>query len=75
MSVRGFILRLVGRHPEQVLERRRFEENLRRLDEKDKELDELVNDIRDTDRAIQSGKDIVLASQYPPPGDNDGQEE
>jgi hypothetical protein len=75
MSVRGFILRLVGRHPEQLSERRRFEENLRRLDEKDKELDELVNEIRDADRAIQSGKGIVLASQYPPPGDDDGQEE
>jgi hypothetical protein len=75
MSVRGFILKLVGRHPDQVRERARFEENLRRLDEKDKELDELVNDIRDTDRAIQSGKDIVLASQYPPPGEGHGQQE
>lgn len=75
MSVRGFILKLVGRHPDQVREKARFEENLRRLDEKDKELDALVNEIRDTDKAIQSGKDIRLASQYPPPGDGHGQEE
>ena len=74
MSVRAFILRLVGRHPEQIRERARFEENLRRLDEKDKELDALCDDIRDADKAIQSGKDIMLASQYPPPGEGHGQE-
>ncbi len=66
MNVHGFILKLMGRHPEQVRERVRFEENLRKLDETDKELDELVNDIRDADKAIQSGKDIKLASHYPP---------
>lgn len=74
MTLRAFLLKLVGKHPDQVKERARFEENLRRLDEKDKELDELLNDIRETDRAIQSGKDIKLASQYPPPGDDDGDE-
>jgi hypothetical protein len=66
MNVRGFILMLVGKHPDQKRERARFEDNLRRLDEQDKELDELVNDIRSTDRAIQSSKPIMLASEYPP---------
>ena len=72
--MRSFILKLVGRHPDQIREQRRYEENLRRLDEKDKELDDLLSEIRETDRSIQSGKDIKLASQYPPPGDDDERE-
>ena len=70
--MKAFLLKLVGRHPDQVRERARFEENLRQMDERDKELDGLLGDIREADRAIQSGKDIVLASEYPPPGEDDG---
>jgi hypothetical protein len=74
MTLRAFLLKLVGRHPDQVRERARFEENLRLMGEKDKELDELLNDIHETDKAIQSGGEIRLASTYPPPDDGADEE-
>lgn len=74
MNLKAFLLKLVGKHPDQVRERTRFEENLRRMDERDKELESLLTDIRETDRAIQSSGNIKLASQYPPPGEEDDDE-
>lgn len=53
MSFTTFLLRLVGRAPDQLEEQRRFEENLKKLDRRDVELDELVAEIREIDQAVQ----------------------
>jgi hypothetical protein len=69
--VKAFFLKLVGRHPDQMRERRRFDENIRRMEEKNKELEDLLEKIRETDEAIQSSEPVLLASQYPPSRDED----
>lgn len=53
MSFTTFLLRLVGRSPEQVKEQERFERNLRDLDERESQLDNLLVEIREVDRTYQ----------------------
>lgn len=67
----AFWLRLVGRHPDQIKERERFARTLRELDEKDKELDKLLCEIRATDKAIQSGNTAAALSLHPPRGNDE----
>lgn len=73
MSITTFLLRLVGRSPEQVLEQERFERNLRELDERGQELDQLLEKIRGVDQVYQEKKatcEETARSVYPP-GDQD----
>ncbi len=64
----AFWLKLIGRHPDQIKARERFDRALQELDEKDKELDKLLCEIRETDKAIQSGNTAALNSLHPPRG-------
>jgi len=56
MSFTTFLLRLVGRSPEQVKQQERFERNMKKLDASDEELDELLAEIRGVDQASQEKK-------------------
>lgn len=70
MSFTTFLLRLVGRSPEQIQEQERFEQNLKALDESTKELDKVLEDIRAVDRSYQEKKEAAVSailSSSPPP--------
>ena len=64
--MKAFLLKLVGLHPDQVKERKRFERNLKKLDDREADLDELLEKIHSVEETLQNGQVIVLASDYPP---------
>ncbi len=79
MSFTTFLLRLVGRSPEQVEEQKRFERNLKGLSRTEEDLDQLLQEIREVDHAYQEKKTAFeqterAASSLAPPeleDDND----
>lgn len=78
MSFTTFLLRLVGRSPEQIKEQERFEQNLKNLSEGEQELDSLVKEIREVDQAYQEKRvtcATVAQSVYPEAESNVGSNE
>lgn len=74
MSFTTFLLRLVGRSPEQVKEQERFERNLKGLTQSEADLDQLLVEIREVDQAYQEKKDTLektKAAISTPPKEND----
>jgi hypothetical protein len=69
MGFTTFLLRLVGRDPEQLREQEKFKENLGKLDETDQELDALMVEIRQIDKVWEEKKATMEAasSERPPP--------
>ncbi len=69
MSFTTFLLRLVGRDPEQLREQEKFKKNLDKLDETDHELDALMVEIRQMDKVWEEKKATMDAasSVQPPP--------
>jgi hypothetical protein len=54
MSFTAFLLKLVGKHPEQVEEQKRFEDNMEELDDRGRELDSLLDGIREVDKTVRT---------------------
>jgi uncharacterized protein (DUF342 family) len=75
MSFTTFLLRLVGRHPEQVEEQKRFKENLEELDEREQELDDLLKDIREVDQAVQDKTAALSTVSSMAPGPHEPRKE
>ena len=69
MSFTTFLLRLVGKSPEQVKEQERFEKNLKKLDVTEEDLDALLVEIREVDQAYQEKKDVYKSIE-PPEGED-----
>jgi peptidoglycan hydrolase CwlO-like protein len=59
MSFKAFLLKLVGQHPEQVEEQKRFEENMDGLDAQRQKLDSLLEDIREVDKTVREKSDAL----------------
>jgi predicted nucleic acid-binding Zn-ribbon protein len=59
MSLTTFLLRLLGKSPEQVQERERFERNMRQLDVREEELDKLLAEIREVDQTYQDKRSTL----------------
>lgn len=75
MSFTTFLLRLVGQHPEQVKEQKRFEDNLKELEVRDKELDGLLQGIREIDQAVQEKTEALSAVTSARPEANDREQD
>lgn len=68
MTWPSFLLRLVGKAPEQVEVQENFKKALSKMDEVDSELDELLEEIRSVDSTVKA-KSVALgitASSTPP---------
>lgn len=59
MSFTAFLLKLVGKHPEQLEEQERFDENMRELDKCRGALDSLEEGIEDVRRTVQDKSDAL----------------
>jgi hypothetical protein len=78
MSFTAFLLKLVGKHPEQVEQQKRFEENMEELDERRLELDSLLKGIREVDQTIRNKTDALqdtVNSMRPEPHEREEPEE
>ncbi len=76
MSFTAFLLKLVGKHPEQVEQQKRFEDNMEELDERRRELDSLLEGIKEVDKTVRTKSEAYEDSvESMRPSDNDRPEE
>lgn len=59
MTISSFILQLLGRSPEQKETEKRFQDSLRKYDESDENLDDILGDLKRLNNKAQKSREIT----------------
>lgn len=74
MSFKAFLLKLAGKHPDQVREQEKLDKNMAELDKRRAELDSLVGDIKEVGHAVREKSEALhttITSMRPPKNEHE----